>query len=501
MIRCSGIRYRYPESGWVLDGIDLTIDEGQYLAVFGASGSGKSSLGQLLAGFVPHFFGGTLTGQITENGCDITRLPPAKRFARIGIVVQNTDAQLFSSTVENELAFGLENLGLPAESIRQRIDETLQNLGLTGCAHRQARRLSGGQKRLAAIASVVCLKPKLLICDEPFASLDATAAARVRQVLCQLHRQGTTLVVIEQRIGDFLSDATGCVILSAGRIQWQGAPGLARPQLEAHGLIAHYPPRQHPTAREGDLLLETRGLHYHIEGRPILRGIDLAIRRAETVAITGANGSGKTTLIQHFNGLLKPTAGAVRVGGKPLANRPVHTLAADVAIGFQNPNDQFFCTRVISELEAGAKILGRFSKPWFDEICRIFHLASLLERSPYRLSEGEKKRVATASILAMGAAVFVLDEPTSGQDARCRQALAGCMRHLQQLGTSLVVATHDLDFARAVADRRIVLDHGQVVSDAAFQPPGHPGCPSVCRTRPGGIGLVRETLFPDGGSP
>ena len=199
VVRVEGARYRYPGGDWVLRGLELGLETGDYTVVFGANGSGKSSCAYLLNGLIPHFFGGTLRGCVEVEGLDIRRHAPADLFSRVGLVLQNPEAQLFSSSVRDELAFGLESLGLAAQRIEERIAATAAALGIEHLLDRAPGALSGGEQRLAAIASVLVMDPPHLVLDEPFASLDWAFAGRVRSLLADLHRSGKTVTVIEHR--------------------------------------------------------------------------------------------------------------------------------------------------------------------------------------------------------------------------------------------------------------------------------------------------------------
>ena len=462
----NNIRYRYPDTEWVLDGIDLSFEEGEYVVVLGANGSGKSTLGYLLNGLVPHFFGGTLKGAVDVNGTDTRDVPVCELMRQVGLVLQNADAQLFNTTVENEIAFGLESLGLSCSDIQKRIGAVSQMLQLDSLLGQAPDTLSGGEKRLAAIAAVMCLDPSVLLLDEPFADLDWQAVRRVSRLLQQIHQSGKTVIVIEQRPGGYLQDCTRCVIAAQGKIIFDGNRQDAHQKLKEQHLIPSYPERTRRIRHPGnDAVLEVHGLSFSRGARRILSDISLEFRRGEAVAVVGLNGSGKTTLIKHFNGLLRPTDGELTIGGETLRNQSPAQLARAVGVCFQNPNDQFFKYTVKEEISAGTRILKLNNGQWLQKVCRVLELNEFFDRSPYRLSEGEKKRVAIASILAMQPDILVLDEPTVGQDGRFKEALANLLGMFEDMGITVIVVTHDLEFAQAVADRWIVLHSGRVVAD------------------------------------
>ena len=464
MIQVQDLRYRYPDTGWVLQGVNLAVNRGEYVAVLGANGSGKSTLAFLLNGLIPHFFGGTLEGAVLIDGINTRSCPVAELVTRTGLVLQNADAQLFNSTVEEEIVFGLESLGIPRKEIGRRLREIIEALHLEHLLSRSPMTLSGGEKRLVAIGAVLSLDPSVLVLDEPYADLDWEATARVRRSLRDLYLlDGKTVVIVEQRLEGVLGDGVRCLVVGDGRIRFDGPAKDGSAVFREERLAPCYPRRRRQDA-SSESLLAVRDLFCRLGQQEILKGVNLDIRAGETVALVGRNGSGKTTLIKHFNGLLRPTAGTVTFGGREIRPRQ---MAAHVGLSFQNPNDQFFRYRVRDELEEGPRRVGKSEPDWFQEVCDLFDLHGLLDRSPYRLSEGEKKRIAVASILTVRPPLLVLDEPTIGQDGRLREALALLLAKLTERRCTAVIATHDLEFAAAVADRWIVLDDGRVVADGS----------------------------------
>ena len=292
---------------------------------------------------------------------------------------------------------------------------------------------------------------------------------KVREVLADLHRQGTTLVVIEQRIHGLLKDATRCMVMDRGETVFNGPADEALPTLLETHLIPRYPGISKTGNGEKRILFEARSLSREIGGRSILRDASLQVNEGEIVAVVGKNGAGKTTLVKHFNGLYRSRQGAVTFMGKGIRGISPREMAMRIGISFQNPNDQFFKTTVKEELTAGMRIAKKESEEWMEELITLFHLHELLGKSPYRLSEGQKKRVAVASILAMGPKLLVLDEPTVGQDGRFLEVLAGELCSLREKGVTIVMVTHDMEFALATAERWIVVHEGRIVGDG---PPG-----------------------------
>lgn len=462
------MHYRYPGGDWALKGLELTLDAGHYAVVFGANGSGKSTFAYLLNGLIPHFFGGDLQGTVTVAGLDTRQADIGRLFGRVGLVLQNTDAQLFSSTVEEEIAFGLESLGLPAGTIEARIREVAAALGLQPLLKRAPETLSGGERRLAAIASVLGADPPILVLDEPFSNLDWKYARRLAGLLAGMHRAGKTVVVIEQTTGSFLRDATRLVVMEAGRCIFSGAPAEGSQMREFGRLVPKYPlPPPVRASAGGDPLLSIDHLGCRLGEKDILADVSFTLQPGEAAAIVGENGAGKSTLAKHLNGLLRPTRGDIRLRGESIGRQPVAELARRVGLCFQNPNDQFFKATVREEIEVGLQRKEITGESRCEDLCRLFRLSSLLDRPPQRLSEGEKKRVAIASVMGMDPELLVLDEPTASQDAVSKEALADLIVEIAGQGKAVLVATHDLEFAEACSQRWLLLQQGRIVADGS----------------------------------
>lgn len=462
------VGYAYPGTGKVLTDVDLSIFSGQATVIFGASGSGKSTLAYLFNGLIPHFFGGRLEGTVIVEGFDTRRTTVCDLFPQVGLVIQNADAQLFNATVMEELAFGLESLGLSPAAIDGRIRETASELGIGHLLNRSPETLSGGEKRLSAVAAVLCTDPAVVVLDEPFAGLDWASSHTLTNFLIRIPRNGKKLILIEHRARPFLQAADRCLVVNRGRIQYDGAPQAAAAMLAEQHLIPQYPVRTGARrGPDGEPVLTVRNLSCCMAHRHVLDDISLDIRKGEALAIVGENGAGKTTLVKHCTGLLTPVSGEVLFKGRPIRNFEPRERAACIGICFQNPNDQFFRTDVRRELMNGPERLGRSDPVWQQRIVDALQLAPLFDRSPYRLSEGEKRRVALASILLMRPEILFLDEPTTGQDGSCKEALIEIIGLVAESGTITVVVTHDLDFAEASADRWLWLQNGELRADGA----------------------------------
>jgi len=467
LVNLESVSYAFAGSGGrkALEKVDLQIQEGDYVLLCGGSGSGKTTLAYIVAGLIPHLLGGNLEGKATVAGVDISLRGPSELLPHVGLVIQNVDAQLFNPSVADEMTFGLQGLGMDEEEIQSRVSAMAHSLGIGHLMERSPQELSGGEKKLVALASIASMPCRLLIVDEPLAHLDEESAKRVRGVLKELNSQGRTLLVMEHRVQGLIEDVSRCVLLDCGHKVYDGPAAGAGEELVKRGLIPVYGERKRRGKRDEETVLEGRGLYHRRDGLLLLKGVDVKVRRGETLAILGPNGAGKTTLIRHFNGLLRPTEGEVYVMGERVGRRDPSEMSGKVGLVFQNPNDQFFRLKVEEEILASPQAKKRCTESRLEEICETMGIRDLLGRSPFKLSEGEKRRVAIASILAMEPEILVLDEPTSGQDGRARMALARTLDDLAQRGQTTVVVTHDMGFAMAVADRILEMRAGKVVSE------------------------------------
>lgn len=503
-IETANLRYAYPQASGkrVLDGIDLQIRPDEFVLLCGASGSGKSTLARTFNGLIPHFYGGVLEGSVNIAGKPTLAYKVGELFKHIGMVFQNPEAQLFNRTVEREIAFGLESLGLTRTTIRRRIDDAVERCGISTLLERNPHMLSGGEQQLVAMAAILAARPQIIVLDEPYANLDPHNVRRIREVLRTLNRQGIGIIISEHRLALTAADAERMVVLYDGRVAQNDSPrNLFSQDMEAYGLETPlavkigrqqnlsplpldlaalksqlpsclsngYPlPKPAPEPSKAEVILEAESLSYNLNGKPILQTISFALRRGECLAIVGPNGAGKTTLLKHINGLCRPTAGCLRWQGNDTRKWKVSYQARHVGIAFQNPNSQFFKLTVNDEIQVGARALDCFDADWLDNLVRLFRLQAFLPQAPYRLSSGEKKRVAFAAALAAQPDILALDEPTAGQDLSFRRALRMLLSEMLSNGRAVLLVTQDLSFAEQVAHTWLLLAEGRTV---AYGPP------------------------------
>lgn len=494
--------YRYPQLGsqWALRNIEAQINAGEYVLLCGASGSGKSTLVRALTGLIPHGYDGVIEGSIVIDGVDTRSRPLAEWLMTVGVVFQSPQWQLFNSTVTRELAFGLESLGCQRQVMRQRIDAVAAQLGIEHLLERNPQQLSAGEQLLVALGTVLVVGARIIVLDEPFANLDGMHVAQVQAILRTLHQQGVTIIVAEHRLGLVAADATRMIVLHEGQIVLDGRPadvlahdirrfhlepplptqigrvlGLDPLPLTVEALLARVDRQQFMEVYQpsvvtlqrgnGSPLLRTHQLTYAIGQRQLLDSIDLQVHAGESVAIVGANGAGKTTLIKHFNGLYRPQHGRVNVLGRDTRTTPVSELARSVGMVFQHPDDQLFCASVRDEVAIGARVMGVFDPARLRDVLQALQLEPLADRSPFALSAGEKRRLTLAAAMLIDPPILLLDEPTTGLDWPARQTLATYIREQTAAGRTIVMVTHDLDFAGMVSSRWLVMAGGRLIAD------------------------------------
>jgi energy-coupling factor transport system ATP-binding protein len=435
IVRVREAAYRYPQNNHGLAPISLSIEGGSRLLVSGPSGCGKSTFARCLTGLIPHLYHGRLEGEVWLDGLHSTETPLWQLAEKAGLVFQNPATQMLAHSVEEEVVFGLENLGLPRQTITERLEASLARFDLDRMRQRSPQTLSGGEQQKLALAAITARQPAILVLDEPLSMLDSTAATELVAHLADLAEAGTTVVVCEHR-QEFL-----------------------RPIQQLRTLSLEGPAPQESTVPELSLCpsqvtaqrLAVEGLTVTLGGRTVLRDLDFSAEMGQVVAVVGRNGVGKTTLLRSLAGLQKHD-GSVRINSSP----------PDLGLVFQNADLQLFNASVREE------ILYRVSDPdmaLYEWLLGALGLARYEEVPPLLLSEGEKKRVALATVLMRRPHHgILLDEPSLGQDAAHKAQLIRVARALAAAGQLVVLTTHDLSLA-AQADRLALLGPAGFVAD------------------------------------
>ncbi len=460
-----GVRHA-SRHAWALTGIDLVIEPGERVLVTGASGSGKSTLLAAVAGILESE-GTEFAGELTVDGAD-----PRGARDRLGMLAQDPDSQLVMTRAGDDVAFGLENAGLPPEEIWPRVDEAMAAVGFRYGRDRPTQALSGGEKQRLVLAGALARRPGLLLLDEPTAQLDPAGARLVRGAVARgIADRGTTLLVVDHDAGPWLPLVDRVVELVPGgivehRADWRPAPRTAGLRL--------------PPARQGPDLLTADGAGFTYRGTtaPALPPTDAVLTGGRVLAVTGPNGSGKSTLALLLSGLRAPTTGGVRAstelaegarGGQWWSSRgpvpePHRWRAADLVtrIGtvFQHPEQQFLTGRLRDELALGPLRSGEHAvaaRATADRLLERLGLTAFAEANPYTLSGGQQRRLSVATALATSPRVVVLDEPTFGQDAATWRELVQLLAEQRERGCAVVTVTHDAELVEVLADDRLRL--------------------------------------------
>jgi len=499
--------YRQSEQP-ALRNIQGQMEDGTTVVVMGHEGAGKSTLCCSLNALVPRFFRGKYQGRVLVKGEEVAQHKVSDMSRIVGLVLQDFEAQLFSTNVELEMAFGPENHCLPRSEIERRIQRYLAFVGLENLREREPATLSGGQKQRLAIGSVLALEPKILVMDEPTTDLDPQGREEVLSIAGRIREEGRMLLVVDHEPETAVS-ADQVWLMRDSRVVAQGSPAeilLDMPLLKSCGIkplpmvelfqamgwpgrpltveIAIVLIQKHNLTKRRELkftitssdnakgspILKTEGLRYIYPTYQVeaLRGIDLCIQEGEFIAILGQNGSGKTTLAKHFNGLIKPTSGRMLVQGKPTTEYTHRELARRVGYVFQNPDHQIFSKTVKEEVGFGLKMLGEDPKTIEKRVAEALEVVGLHgyeEKVPFTLTKGERQRVAVASVLAAQPQVIILDEPTTGLDYRHQRNMMEMLKSLNRSGHTVIIITHSMWVATEYAKRTMVLKDGCILSD------------------------------------
>jgi len=492
IVRVDAFTFRYRRGTEpALRDLSLEIGPGEVLLVAGPSGCGKSTLIRAINGLIPHAYPGELHGSVVVGGRPTAEQKLREIARHVGTLLQDPARQIVGATVDAELAFGPENLGMDRTEIRSRIGRVAKRAGIEPLLGRETAALSGGERQLLAMAGILMLEPRLYVVDEPLANLDPATASGLLRTLRELADAGHAVVIVEHRVEEALDLRPDRVLyLDDGRAAYLGdVPGFlevadpAAVKLPFEVVLERFrrdpalaPPDAavpaRPTAPETDEppRLEFRGVRAGYDGREVLHGIDAALGAREIVAVLGPNGSGKTTLFRTAMRLMVPTGGEVLVDGRPTADRAVAELATTFGFVFQSPSQMLFARTVREELLFGPRNLGRPAERHdgiVDDVLRRTGLAELegiRERPPLTLSFGQQKRLALAIALALEPPTLMLDEPSAGQDHRTSRAFMREVLAVPGL-ESVYLVTHDVDLALTYATRILLFEAGTIVAD------------------------------------
>lgn len=504
-VYCEALHFTYEdEPAPALRGLDMEIDRGEFTVIAGPSGSGKSTFCRTLNNIIPLFFHGSLSGRRRVGGEWLEKQPIASVSARVGMVFQDFEQQLFSTSSALELSFVMENFGVPREEMKARVAGLAGFFGIAHLLKREPFSLSGGEKQKLAIASVMAYRPELLVLDEPTTDLDPDSREFVLQAIPKLKDWVETVILIDHETEQF-QHADRIHILRDGVTHAGGSPSeillnsrllrdsslspvdlvvvqeglgripvLARPEELAQDLRL-YPVRREeaPSRTQTPAVVQVENLSFRYPGASgdALSEVSLDIREGEFAGIIGSNGSGKSTLMKHLNGLQLPQRGSLRILGKEVRKWNRRELARSVGLVFQNPDHQIFESSVRREVEFGPRTFG-FSEEEIvantNRAIETMDLGGKADHDPFQLSKGERQRVAVASVLSVKPQILILDEPTTGLDYRRQRYLMDLLRELNRGGATIIIVTHALWLVAEYCSYAAVLGNGKKMAE------GHP---------------------------
>lgn len=520
-MECVSFSYGTAADGaYALKDIDLSVEEGTFVGLIGPSGAGKSTLASAITGAIPHHYRGRLFGSTLVAGLDTCEASLTDIAKVAGSVLQDIDAQMVASVVEDELLFGLENFGIDRREIEGRIASALDAVGIADLRHREIATLSGGQKQKVAIAAILAMTPRVIVMDEPTSALDPASARDVFEVLRRAKElTGMTVILIEQTVALLAEYCDRVVVIDQGHIALDGTPtdvfsrgetlraigvdtprtvrisnslaetglapndspaltldgaeslvaGILAPGLSESSPIVPRTLGDRPDARntvdKRPIIVDVAGAAYSYgTGQAGIEGINLTVRAGEILAVVGQNGAGKTTFTKLLNGLIKPSAGVVRIAGLDTRTTPVSVLASHAATLFQNPDRQLCRNTVVEEIAFGLELQGAPADAARERACRVAATFGMPENaSPFNLSRGQRQMVALASVVALEPELIILDEPTSGLDYRECMTVMETVRQRAIDGAAVVMVCHDMEVVSDFADTLAVMTEGRLI--------------------------------------
>jgi energy-coupling factor transport system ATP-binding protein len=523
IIHIENLSYTYPSETKALTDISLDVYPGEYLAIVGANGAGKTTLCMFLNGVIPNVVGGRVSGKVRVCGMDTFEHHVYDIAQNVGLVLQDPESQLFSADVRSEIAFAAENRGVPREEIISRMKDVLKIVRLEELASRLSDELSGGQKQRLAIAANLIVRPKILVADEPTSQLDPVGKEEVFATLSSLNKDfGMTVVIASHDVDEIERYADRVIVLDHGSIILQGPPDKVFREVETlDRMFVHVPDlarlskllhidgdhplslsvpeaatqlkawlgqtspttggafkplatpayTQEKNGSAGSTAVDVNNVTFSYPGTstPAISNISFSIPRGQFVGIIGQNGGGKTTIMKCLVGLIKPSHGEIRLEDKTLAGQKVGDIATQIGLILQNPDTQLFCMSVEEEIRFGLENLNLAPEEIdkrTEEALKITGLGNYRTLYPFKLSLGDRRKVAVASIVAMRPQILIFDEPLTGQDYKGRYELVNLAADLHKAGHTVIMISHDMELVAKYTQRTLVVGKGQLLLDA-----------------------------------
>lgn len=506
LLQVKNLSFKYPNTEKnALENINFSVDKGSFVLLCGKSGCGKTTLLKMIKKEISPF--GEKLGEIFYDDKNLDEIDEITSVSKIGLVGQNPDEQIVTDKVWHELAFGLENLGVKTEKIRLRVGEMASYFGIESWYHKNTCELSGGQKQLLNLASVMVTQPEILLFDEPTAQLDPIAASDFILTLQKLNRDfGTTILIAEHRLEDVFPVAEKVAVMDNGKILVYDNPRQVCEKTKNMPIALGFPTASRiwngldidtpcpMTVREGrdflsenfshiagseiefeniaenKVVLEAKNLWFRYEKSmpDVLKGLSLKLRSGEIYSILGGNGAGKTTALNVIAGFEKAYKGSVKIYGKKISEYKKGSLYhGTLSLLSQNPKNVFIKNTVKEDFVEILKSMG-FPKEDYDKLifeqAEVFEITQLLDKHPYDLSGGEQQRCAIAKLMLSSPKILLLDEPTKGMDAYAKNKLGDLLAKLKNMGKTILIVTHDVEFSAQISDMCGLIFDGEIIS-------------------------------------
>ncbi len=479
MLEIKNLGLAFSKQGQVFSNVSFNVKKRSITLLNGDSGVGKTSLLMCIARVIPNIIEGNITGEIIYKGTNIENQGISAISGDMGYVFQDPDSQLCTFTVEDEIAFGLENMNIGLNDMKRIIEETLKLMDINDLKKRNLNQLSGGEKQKVALSSILALNPELILMDEPTANLDIQSTKEVIELIRRLRDEmGKTILIVEHKTDEIKDIVDEIITLNRDGAAIENKGDF----FETCSKKSQLPLRKRKDF-SGPPIVKVRDLSFSYDiSKETLKNINFCLYEGEIAALIGPNGAGKSTLAKLLMGLLKPSKGKIHINNKEITKMSPRDIGKIMGLIFQNPEHQFVKMTVKNELALSLELKGDPPKKVSSKVdyyLNLFGLYTQKDMNPFSLSQGQKRRLSTASMMISGQRILILDEPTYGQDPRNLQKLLHLLYEINKEGVSILMITHDMNLVYNSCDRYIYLDDGEIIHcgevDHAFKKMGF--CP------------------------
>lgn len=461
MLKTRDLTLEFPDTGEVFRNINIEIRKNKITLLTGKSGCGKSSFLMCISRVIPKVVEGILNGEIIYKGNNIEYKDVVDLSGEIAYMFQDPDSQLCTFTVEDEIAFSLENLNIDPNNMKNIIDDILDKVNIKYLKYRDLNTLSGGEKQKVAFAAILALNPDFILMDEPTANLDPKSTMEFINLIKSLKNQGKTILIVEHKISEFMEIVDDIIEFKS-----DGAYLIDKKEFKSN-YMKQYIIKPNENSFSDKEILSVSNLYFSYKNEvEVLKDVNFSINKGEIAAIVGLNGAGKSTLSKVLMGLLKPKCGNINLNGESILSKSPKEIGENLGLVFQNPEHQFIKQTVEKELSLSLEVKG-LDKNIIDkkvnEFLNRFNLINEKNNNPFVLSQGQKRRLSTASMMITGQMMIILDEPTYGQDRENLIELVDLLYKVNSEGVTVLMITHDLELVRLCCNKIIVLENGEIL--------------------------------------